>query len=165
MPEDRIPFSLNQVRAHQLQAFSITVLLCESLATTLHCHVHHQHAKHGIGQLQHAGDQAVICQHVPAAPLQVAVFLAVARTGNLTSAASELGISQPAVSKSLHSLEQVGTALPVPPGAALFLSGQAAVPEGRQPLPHPSSGAGPSLPESRKLRATVAAQCRCWGPP
>lgn len=44
---------------------------------------------------------------VPFSLAQVAVFLAVARTGSPTSASLECSISQPAVSKSLSGLEQV----------------------------------------------------------
>lgn len=46
-------------------------------------------------------------EKVPFTLVQVAVFLAVARTGGPTSAAQALAISQPAVSKSMNGLEQV----------------------------------------------------------
>ena len=46
---------------------------------------------------------------VPFSLAQVAVFLAVARTGSTISASLACSISQPAVSKSLNGLEQVLT--------------------------------------------------------
>lgn len=48
-------------------------------------------------------------EKVPFTLGQVAVFLAVARTGGPTSAAQALNISQPAVSKSVSGLEQVSS--------------------------------------------------------
>lgn len=63
-----------------------------------------------------AGQQAVAASvivapevKVPFSLAQVAVFLAVARTGSPTSASLACSISQPAVSKSLSGLEQVIT--------------------------------------------------------
>lgn len=46
-------------------------------------------------------------EKVPFTLVQVAIFLAVARTGGPTLAAQVLDISQPAVSKTLSGLEQV----------------------------------------------------------
>lgn len=57
-------------------------------------------------------------EKVPFTLGQVAVFLAVARTGGPTSAAQALNISQPAVSKSVSGLEQVT----LPPFSCLLLA-------------------------------------------
>lgn len=63
-----------------------------------------------LAQVQYPQGPSVIVtpgEKVPFTLVQVAVFLAVARTGGPTSAAQALNISQPAVSKSVGGLEQV----------------------------------------------------------
>jgi len=77
---------------------------------------HHSSGSSIHKQQMQAGQQAVAASvivapevKVPFSLAQVAVFLAVARTGSPTSASLACSISQPAVSKSLSGLEQVIT--------------------------------------------------------
>ncbi len=89
-------------------------------------------------QQMQAGQQAVAASvivapevKVPFSLAQVAVFLAVARTGSPTSASLACCISQPAVSKSLSGLEQVITLSSV-------LTAESPVCQGLYTLAHPS---------------------------
>ena len=53
---------------------------------------------------------------------QYKIFYEVARTGNISKAAKELYISQPAISKAIGKLEEAPGAFPLPRKASFFMN-------------------------------------------
>ena len=90
---------------------------------------------------------------------QLRTFLAVARTGNLTRAANQLHLTQPAVSKQLKALEdELGVLLfdRLPSGMALTKTGQLLLPQAEKAL----FGAMELLNQAKAFRSEIGGKVR-----